>query len=105
MKLVVKGDVKVKCSKCDEVNVIDVKDFDYEAVSSDERGMGKEVCYSAHYETSCSKCENEISVDSDIYEYPEGAVNDDSNNNSYIEIDGGTRISSDIEAHFEDGEC
>lgn len=52
---------------CDELS--------WECVETEERHMGTESTYVAEWETTCSQCEEDISVTYTCWEYPPGALN------------------------------
>ena len=67
----------VKCNECDDLIVVrkDEIDWDWEAVSSDEREMGEEVEYEHVEYLECDKG-HEVIVSFRIWEYPVGMFND-----------------------------
>lgn len=81
----------VSCEKCDRSQVFDCDDFHWEAVASDERGMGEETLHVAQQQARC-ECGNHISVELLCWEYPVGAVN-----TTDIQVSGGKLVSNDCE--------
>lgn len=71
----IEGKATYKCEKCGAFRHLRGEDFNFDAVSSSERGMGAEIQYSAQIEEECHKCGNEIGIAFDVWEYPIGAIN------------------------------
>lgn len=69
--------VRVTCSNCDHHFVVDKNDFrfEWEIVSSSERGMGTETEYECNEDFNCPECGNECNVTFHVWEYPIGAYN------------------------------
>ena len=69
--------MKLQCKKCKLVNVYDDMrlKFDFQQSEVENRKMGQEITYTANADFKCSECGNEISVETNIYEYPKGAYN------------------------------
>lgn len=63
----------VQCEECNEIIEVYV---DLECVSTDERQMGAEYQYEGIVEDNCPKCDNSIYINLSVWEYPEGAIND-----------------------------
>lgn len=87
MNLNCTGQLKIKCSKCGHIISIKCSDLPFDVVETEEREMGTEKTHSVDYEFECPKCGNKISVKYDIWEYPEGVINDKN-----IDIKGGSLI-------------
>lgn len=66
-----------KCKNCGTINTI--SDFeallDFEAISGSERGMGQETHYQSFQPFLCKRCDDEIKVWFNIWEYPIGSHN------------------------------
>ena len=73
---IVKGDFEMKCNKCGKIHVFPAADADFEDVGGEEKQMGTENEYAWETEFECD-CGNQIEIDYRIWEYPEGAFNDD----------------------------
>lgn len=69
------GDIRYVCDVCDQEDIVDVKDFDIDFVSSSERGMGSENIYVLLSEFDCNECSNSISLNFEMMEYPVGFLN------------------------------
>lgn len=72
--IIIKG-AEIKCKKCFTKYDISPEDFDVPETLSDERSMGYEIQYTWEYEMICDKCENEIQIIVEGYEYPQGILN------------------------------
>lgn len=73
--MILKQVTKIKCKKCGKIHDIDPEDFNSPKTTSDERSMGYEIQYTWEYEFICDKCENELKVIIEGYEYPVGFLN------------------------------
>ncbi|PLX95653.1 MAG: hypothetical protein C0620_03875 [Desulfuromonas sp.] len=69
------GKATFSCSKCGAVYSLKRDDFDFNAESGSERGMGAETQYVSEYEVECNDCGQEISIKFEVWEYPVGAIN------------------------------
>ena len=87
MNLKCNGQLEIKCDKCGHIITIDCHDLPFDVVETQEGNMGTEKCHSADYEFDCPHCGNKISIKYDIWEYPDGSIN-----NVDIEITGGTVV-------------
>lgn len=85
---IVTGTFSLTCEKCDKQHDFKSADADFEVTSTDERQMGTESCYSWNNTFNCDNCDNEIEVEYDVWEYPEGAYNNDD-----VRINGGEEVS------------
>nr|WP_315398332.1 hypothetical protein [uncultured Sphingobacterium sp.] len=66
---------RVKCHRCFEkidMEITDFEEFDAEYYS---RSMGNEIHYSWACDFNCPKCNNELSVTIEGWEYPVGMLN------------------------------
>lgn len=73
--MIITGGTKVKCKKCNKLHDISPEDFDEPETTSDERSMGYETQYIWEYEFNCDKCNNELKITIEGYEYPVGILN------------------------------
>jgi restriction system protein len=71
----IEGTATIRCKNCLNELIIDGSDFDVEAVTATERSMGTEVGYEAICEYACPKCETDMSISYEAWEYPAGAFN------------------------------
>lgn len=67
----------VKCRECGNVFKINASDilFEWERNSVDERSMGPESEYETYESYCCPKCGHQIDITFRVWEYPEGAFN------------------------------
>ncbi len=81
--------LKIQCDNCSKV--IDVElcknDLDWQIEDTDEREMGIETHYSAVIPLDCEECQSELVISLDVWEYPEGFLNDQD-----ITVEGGELI-------------
>jgi len=61
-----------KCKKCLTHYEINCDELEWEIVSSVEKKMSAELMHEAIYEEECDKCENEMSITFNCWEYPIG---------------------------------
>lgn len=63
----------IKCDSCGTVTTVDAGDFQY-TNETEERSMGKhtETWGEVEFECSSQKCTDEIKVETNTTEYPEG---------------------------------
>ncbi|TWH63885.1 hypothetical protein LX59_03049 [Azomonas agilis] len=78
--------IKVQCEECQAVFEIQINEFEFECVDSDERDMGPELTYSGTVEIECENCGSLIEVTHIFWEYPEGFVNHKETNVSGAEV-------------------
>lgn len=89
----VTGEFSLECSKCSKEHDFLPEDVDFETGGS-ERSMGPENSYIWKEDIECDgeidgeECGNEISINYEVYEYPVGALN-----NETVEITGGKELS------------
>ena len=95
MYLTCKGKLKVKCNNCGKIIDIDCDDLPFEITETEQREQGAEHTHSAKYQVDCD-CGSNISIEYDIWEYPEGSINDTS-----VKINGGTLI-QECDYYFEE---
>ena len=76
--------VKVLCDECNNSMSADVY---LEAVASYGREMGYETQYQGETIIDCPNCNNEITIKAEVWEYPEGVIN-----NSQNKVFGGKEI-------------
>jgi len=65
----------VKCKRCQTINTTAIDDFQEPNTESNERNMGYETGYSWTLEITCTKCENELEIIVEAWEYPIGILN------------------------------
>lgn len=87
MKLQCTGQLKIECSKCSNIVIIDCSDLPFDVVETQETKTGTQKTHSVDYEINCPKCDQEITVKYEIWELPEGIINDKN-----IDIKGGKLI-------------
>src|SRR5690554_6325750 len=71
----IKGSSTYQCSKCGAKHFLRDEDFHFEAESGSERGMGQETQYVSEIDHECSKCDNDIYLKFEVWEYPVGIIN------------------------------
>lgn len=74
-KMIISKGPIIKCKKCNKKYEIEPDDFGEPETYSDERNMGYEIGYVWEMEFECDKCNNEISITIEGYEYPVGVYN------------------------------
>lgn len=82
---IVNGSFSLTCDKCGTQHDFSEDEADFDLTMGDERQMGRENGYSWQHEFECDNCGNNIEIDYEVWEYPEGAFNNDS-----VRISGGT---------------
>lgn len=70
------GKASFYCSKCGTKYSLKQEDFDFQAESCSERGMGEETQYAFEYQRQCDSCDQDIEIKFEVWEYPVGIVND-----------------------------
>ena len=83
---IVIGSMTVKCNQCGKIHTISAEDTDFENSYGGERQMGPENGYTWEHTIEC-ECGNEIEIIYEVWEYPEGAFNNDT-----VTVNGGTLI-------------
>ena len=73
--MIIKKGATIRCKKCSKQHEINPEDFEEPGTSSDERNMGYEIQYTWEYESPCDKCNNDLRITIEGYEYPEGILN------------------------------
>ncbi|MES2619199.1 MAG: hypothetical protein V4613_15080 [Bacteroidota bacterium] len=73
--MIIRSGAKIKCKKCNKLYDISPEDFGEPNTSSDERNMGYEIQYIWEYEFNCDKCNNDLHITIEGYEYPVGILN------------------------------
>jgi hypothetical protein len=73
--MIITQGAEVKCKKCNKLHDINSEDFDDPDTTSDERSMGYETQYTWENEFNCDKCNNELKITIEGYEYPVGILN------------------------------
>lgn len=84
---IAKGTFTITCDKCGEKHDFLAEEADFESTGGSERQMGPENSYTWEYTFNCDKCENDIEIEYQVWEYPAGAFNYDQ-----VEIKGGKDI-------------
>lgn len=74
--VITKKDIECKCSRCGYMHYFSYNNLDRECVEIDNRGMGSEKHWRLHSVFACEKCEDDMEINVDIWEYPEGCLND-----------------------------
>jgi predicted RNA-binding Zn-ribbon protein involved in translation (DUF1610 family) len=69
------GIVKYKCLNCGHEGDIPMPNLSFEEVETLERDMGPEIHHHAQWDFNCPKCNTEIELVFDVWEYPEGQIN------------------------------
>lgn len=69
--MTMKTPYKVKCSACGAENLLNME---LACVSSYERKMGPELEYMSVIEEECFNCGEDIAVQIEAWEYPEGTI-------------------------------
>jgi hypothetical protein len=64
------GDIEYECYKCNDKDTISIEDFSIECVGGSERSMGPENTYEVLYEFDCPNCDQYISLNFEVSEYP-----------------------------------
>jgi|WetSurMetagenome_2_1015567.scaffolds.fasta_scaffold199474_2 restriction system protein len=72
--IIIEG-TRVKCKKCSKLHDISPEEFEGPETSSDERSMGYETQYIWEFEFNCDKCNNDLKITIEGYEYPAGILN------------------------------
>ena len=67
----------IKCKKCGKIHQTEIGAFGEPETSSDERNMGYETQYTWELEFPCDKCQNDMKVIVEGWEYPSGIYNYD----------------------------
>lgn len=71
-----RDDIRFRCECDGSVENLGASDFCFEVVEKSERQMGPEIHYSSKLERTCPNCDEIFSVEIEVWEYPEGALND-----------------------------
>lgn len=68
--------ITIKCQN-GHIIVIDLEEVTpgFEVVETEEREMGVEKCYEAEITETCDTCEEDVTVNLSVWEYPEGVFN------------------------------
>lgn len=69
------GKASFTCKKCGTVYSLKGDDFDFNAESGSERGMGNETQYISEHEFECAVCKQKITLTFEVWEYPVGVIN------------------------------
>jgi len=77
--------VKIECDNCGKSYTINISEFEFESVDTDERQVGAEITPEGNVEISCD-CGNTIEITHHFWEYPEGFENHSETDISGAEI-------------------
>jgi predicted RNA-binding Zn-ribbon protein involved in translation (DUF1610 family) len=69
------GKAEFTCSNCGKEYSLEHDDFDFQAESGSERGMGEETQYVSEHIQQCDSCGQEIAIKFEVWEYPVGIIN------------------------------
>lgn len=72
---IAEGILNINCQNCNNTNKILSEDSDFEVIGGGEGQMGVENQYSWESNFVCSHCDNEIQIEYEVWEYPEGSYN------------------------------
>ncbi|KJS05466.1 MAG: hypothetical protein VR77_08455 [Flavobacteriales bacterium BRH_c54] len=75
MTMKISQKISVKCKKCNKLHDINPEGFSDPEMTSDERSMGYETQYIWEHEFNCDKCNNDLKITIEGYEYPVGILN------------------------------
>lgn len=69
-------EIKIECN-CGHIITIDldIEEFEWEIIETDEREMGIETLYEATFEYECNNCNENLKIALQVWEYPEGFIN------------------------------
>jgi hypothetical protein len=90
------GKASYKCLSCGAIHFLHNKDFNFEPESGSYRKMGQETQYSAEFNEKCQKCNNDIEIRFEVWEYPAGIIN-----MTDAEISGAKVLDSDFGVYHE----
>lgn len=69
------GKASYECLSCGTVHFLHNEDFNFESESGSYREMGQETQYAAEFNEKCQKCNNDIEIKFEVWEYPVGIIN------------------------------
>lgn len=69
------GKASYECLSCGAVHFLHNEDFNFESESGSYREMGQETQYAAEFNEKCQKCNNDIEIKFEVWEYPVGIIN------------------------------
>ena len=75
LKMPIKHSCTAECEKCEHVDTYSFDIEDIDAVYSTEREQGAETEYDYTVYVKCSNCLEDIEINGEVWEYPEGVVN------------------------------
>jgi hypothetical protein len=90
------GKASYECLSCGVVHFLHNEDFNFESESSSYREMGQETQYAAEFNEECQKCNNDIEIKFEVWEYPVGIIN-----MTDAEISGAKVLDSDFGVYHE----
>ncbi len=99
-------DISYQCQECETEYSLDCKELDWEQVGGSERGMGAELEYEAEYYNICDRCNNDMSITFNCWEYPVGTERGrDVSSEGIVNLQGNCclKFNSHDEGYFEDG--
>ena len=67
-----------QCEQCGHKICIDLIDYAETSSAIADRGMGPEIEHTISHNGECPRCGKQFEISGAIYEYPMGALNDDS---------------------------
>ena len=72
--LVLMNNLRIRCSCCGTINLLEKNSFDPQLSYTEQAEMGNRNVYEFYSEAHCFSCGNNFSVKFDAWEYPSGAV-------------------------------
>lgn len=69
------GKASYECLSCGAVYFLHNENFNFESESGSYREMGQETQYAAEFNEKCQKCNNDIEIKFEVWEYPVGIIN------------------------------
>ena len=90
------GKASYECSSCGAVHFLQGDDLNFDAECGSSREMGEEIQHVAEFEHKCQKCNNDIEIKFEVWEYPIGIINMTDSN-----VTGANVVNSDFEIYHE----
>lgn len=87
MNLHCTGQLIASCNICHTHNNIACNDLPFDIVEVKEGRMGTERCHSVEHAIKCISCRREIAIKYEVWEYPDGSINDED-----VEVTGGSLV-------------
>lgn len=72
--MIISGIFIIKCNKCGKLHDFSPEDTDFQHNETNQKSMGPEQTYTWENEFTCD-CGQDIGIEYNVYEYPEGACN------------------------------